>query len=359
MLIDSMLADNEEGKIFIKQQYQVQKLTNSENGSAKRHKSVHRLQRNGCKDNECAKLFRRSSSQSDRCHQSVRNSIDSQDSNSKLSSLTSEQLVCSDDSEEDLRLEKTGWLNVKHWLTVSDQEIVQLAPKQSWKRFWIWLKECHLHIYNDYLDKNPHLILNMIDGLCYPYPEYRHRQNVFSLTVNTGDIYLLQSCNQIEIDQWIDCIHSNCLLKLNYHSLQTNIRQLENQIVYERKMLQTTCVQLKLSTNDQIYSFLSQQIEQRERDFERFCIDLFRNNCYLTIFPNNSNYFPNSTDLLAQITSTTKFFLCGLDAFTPCGLYTYVLSRQASKHRTIYQTVLYDSDPQRVRSNSHLTIISD
>ena len=107
-LVDSMLSDNEEGKNFIKQQQRVQTLANNENGSTKRHKSVHRLQRNGCNENECAKLFRRSSSQSDRCHHSIRNSIDSQDSNSKLSSLTSEQLVCSDDSEEDLRLEKTG-----------------------------------------------------------------------------------------------------------------------------------------------------------------------------------------------------------------------------------------------------------
>ena len=96
-LVDSMLSDNEEEKNFVKQQQRVQTLTINRNGSAKRHKTVHRLQRN-----ECTKLFRRSSSHS------IRNSIDSQDSNSKLSSLTSEQLVCSDDSEEDLRLEKTG-----------------------------------------------------------------------------------------------------------------------------------------------------------------------------------------------------------------------------------------------------------
>ncbi|UJR23642.1 hypothetical protein I4U23_026627 [Adineta vaga] len=354
--VDSMFSNNDddEEKVHIKQHQRLKTSSINRNGTSKRNKtvnSVNRLQLNEFKDHNSPKLFRRSSSHSDPSHRSIYNSVerkdsyfvDSQENDGKIGSLTS----YSDDSNDDLRLEKTGWLNVKHWLTIPDYENLQITSKQSWKRFWIWLKDCHLHFYNDYLDKNSHLTINLIDSLCYPYPEYRHRQNVFSLTINTGDIYLLQSSNQIEIDQWIDCIHSNCLLKLNRRFLQINIKQLENQIVYEKKMLQSVLLQLKLLSNNEMYPMISQQIEQRERNLERACIDLFRNNCYLSIFHQNQTFLPNSIDLLAQISSTTKLFLYNLDAFIPCGFYAYVLSRKISNHRKVYQTILFDSNPPR------------
>jgi len=83
-----------------------------------------------------------------------------------------------------------------------------MISKSQWKRFWIWLKDSNLQLFNNYLDINPKFTISMfilfisielpyfisdtIDSLCYPLLD--HQQNVFSLTTHTGDTYCFQVC---------------------------------------------------------------------------------------------------------------------------------------------------------------------
>jgi len=54
------------------------------------------------------------------------------------------------------------WLNVKHWLTIRSHEKVELISKNHWKRFWIWLIDSNLHLFNDYLDINPQFTISKL-----------------------------------------------------------------------------------------------------------------------------------------------------------------------------------------------------
>jgi hypothetical protein len=90
-------------------------------------------------------------------------------------------------------------------------------------------------------------------------------------------------------------------------------------------------------------------------------MNLFRKKCYLSAF-NENEHLPNSKDLLLQISLTTKNILYNLQAFTPCAFYACIISRQqlnrsklklkqqiiSSNSNEINQTVLFDSNPQRV-----------
>jgi hypothetical protein len=130
-------------------------------------------------------------------------------------------------------------------------------------------------------------------------------------------------------------------------------------------MLKLARLQLKLSTNEQTRSFISKQVELWERNLEIIHVNLFRKKCYLSALNKNLN-LPNSKELLSHISSTTEY---NLDAFTPCGFYACIISRRSldrpkSKLRqltvfstsiestqNILQTVLFDSNPQRVSSS--------
>ena len=209
-------------------------------------------------------------------------------------------------------------------------------------------------------------ISDTINSLCYPFPE--HRQYVFSLTTHTGDTYCLQALNQSDMDHWIRCIHSNCLEKIHLHSLQSTLKQSENDIIYENKILKLAELQLKLTTNENTRSIISKQIQLLERNLENLHCELFRQKCYLSAFDDQSR-LPNAKELLAQISPTTKMILYNLHAFTPAAVYAYVISRErleCQKSQTnisldqmeINQTVLFDSNPQRVcedqRSNCQM-----
>jgi len=138
-------------------------------------------------------------------------------------------------------------------------------------------------------------------------------------------------------------------------------------------MLKLARLQLKLSTSEQTRSLISKQVELWERNLEIIHINLFRKKCYLFALNKNLN-LPNSNDLLSQISSRTKMILYNLDAFTPCAFYACIISRRPldrpksklrqqmvlsnskSPVQTILQTVLFDSNPQRVSSNGYLPL---
>lgn len=51
---------------------------------------------------------------------------------------------------------------MKHWLTITSHEKIEIISKNQWKRFWIWLKDSTLQLFNDYLDTNPKFTISKI-----------------------------------------------------------------------------------------------------------------------------------------------------------------------------------------------------
>ena len=118
------------------------------------------------------------------------------------------------------------WLEMKHWLTVQHHDKLELASKRQWKRFWTNLTGTNLQLFTNPSDCQPKLLLSehflhrstfddvvssssdVIDSLCYPTPEYPHRQHVFSLTLSTGEIY----CVQVERNPFVSSTHRLCSL---------------------------------------------------------------------------------------------------------------------------------------------------
>lgn len=199
--------------------------------------------------------------------------------------------------------------------------------------------------------------LDLIDCLCYPFHEHRH--DVFTLTTYTGDIFYFQ-CS--DFNEWIHSIHRNCLSKLTKTRLKSNLKQLETDLIYETKVLKLAELQLKLTTNNQTRSIISKQIQLLKENLEQFHINIFRKRSYLLSLNTNQSLL-NSTDLLSQLSSSTKTILCNLHAMTPGAVYACVLSRKRLKSQSlstdsleispnVLQTVIFDSSPQRVCLNS-------
>lgn len=260
-----------------------------------------------------------------------------------------------EDSLEDSKLQKAGWLHVKHWLTVQRHHKLELASKRQWKRFWIGLKGSNLCLYNDHLDNNPKLIISIIECLCYPLPEHPTRQHVFSLTTRTGDTYCLQASDQSELDQWIRNIHyCCCCLKTNENTLRTTIEQLEDSIERENKMRKLGDLQLKSTTNQKIRLLISKQIDLWEKNLENFHVDLFRHKCYLCALSNDRE-LPNPKDLLAQVCPTTKAALQKLTTFAPCSFYACVTARRRLERRKQETKLINTSINDEQRTKCYLS----
>jgi len=54
------------------------------------------------------------------------------------------------------------WLNVNHWLSVQCHEKIELISNNQWKRFWIWLNDSNLQLFNNYLDINPKFTISQL-----------------------------------------------------------------------------------------------------------------------------------------------------------------------------------------------------
>ena len=150
-------------------------------------------------------------------------------------------------------------------------------------------------------------------------------------------------------------------MKINLYALESHLKQVDKDIIYEKQILQLAELQLKLTTNEKTRLIISKQVQLLESNLEIFHFDRFRQRCYLTAL-NGTESLPNSKDLLVHISSTTKTVLYHLHALTPCGLYAWIISRQRLDHQKsrskaqmissdlieTTQTVLIDSIPQTV-----------
>jgi hypothetical protein len=52
-----------------------------------------------------------------------------------------------------LATRKSGWLNFKNWLA-NERGKVELGSRRTWKKYWVSLKGCCLHLYPDTIEIN-------------------------------------------------------------------------------------------------------------------------------------------------------------------------------------------------------------
>ena len=160
---------------------------------------------------------------------------------------------------------KAGFLSVKKWLLRKKHQ-VELARKRGWKGYWVCLKGTTLLFYpcdsrevsnvtfNFSLSAPPsrsdikrsfpvfstegriinvflkqgrsveatpkHLII--VDGaILQPIPEHPKRDFIFCLSTAFGDAYLFQAPCQVELDNWVNSIHSACAAAFARHRGKT------------------------------------------------------------------------------------------------------------------------------------------
>lgn len=47
-------------------------------------------------------------------------------------------------------------------MNISYPEEVEFISKSQWKRFWVWLKDSNLRLFNDYLDIKPKFMISRL-----------------------------------------------------------------------------------------------------------------------------------------------------------------------------------------------------
>merc|ERR1719330_102723 len=177
---------------------------------------------------------------------------------------------------------KAGFLSVKKWL-IRKKHKVELARKRGWKGYWVCLKGTTLLFYpcdsreGRSVEATPkHLII--VDGaILQPIPEHPKRDFIFCLSTAFGDAYLFQAPCQVELDNWINSIHSACAAAFarhrgktgTLHLLQEEIYRLEKGIESTQKLKHMAELQISVVTNDTHRSQILAQIRHWEDTLER------------------------------------------------------------------------------------------
>lgn len=236
---------------------------------------------------------------------------------------------------------KAGFLSVKKWLLRKRQQ-VELARKRGWKGYWVCLKGTTLLFYpcdnrdGRAIDSTPkHLII--VDGaIMQPIPEHPKRDYIFCLSTAFGDAYLFQAPCQVELENWINSIHSACAAAFarhrgktgTLHLLQEEIFRLEKEIESDFKMKHMAELQLTVVADADSKQTLTNQINQLEENLERLHCEQFRLRCYMSSLQNAE--LPNPKNLLTHVSKTTKNTLNKLGVFTVSSFHAYVCARSPS-----------------------------
>ncbi|GFW20598.1 protein still life, isoform SIF type 1 [Trichonephila clavipes] len=195
---------------------------------------------------------------------------------------------------------KAGFLSVKKWLLRKRQQ-VELARKRGWKGYWVCLKGTTLLFYpcdnrdGRAIDTTPkHLII--VDGaIMQPIPEHPKRDFIFCLSTAFGDAYLFQAPCQVELENWINSIHSACAAAFarhrgktgTLHLLQEEIFRLEKEIESDSRMKHMAELQLTVVADADSRHSLTDQISQWEENLERLHCEQFRLRCYMSSLQNS------------------------------------------------------------------------
>ncbi|KAH7937901.1 hypothetical protein HPB49_017395 [Dermacentor silvarum] len=238
---------------------------------------------------------------------------------------------------------KAGFLSVKKWLLrrrhqarflfaltslpLSLSWLVELARKRGWKGYWVCLKGTTLLFYpcdsrdGRAIDSTPkHLII--VDGaVMQPVPEHPKRDYA--------------PC-QVELENWINSIHSACAAAFarhrgrtgTLHLLQEEIFRLEKEIESDAKLKHMAELQLTVVVDQESRQTLSDQIGQWEENLERLHCEQFRLRCYMASL--QVSELPNPKNLLTHVSKATKATLNKLGVFTVSSFHAYICARSPS-----------------------------
>ncbi|XP_066904403.1 protein still life, isoform SIF type 1 isoform X4 [Halyomorpha halys] len=236
---------------------------------------------------------------------------------------------------------KAGFLSVKKWLLRKKHQI-ELARKRGWKGYWVCLKGTTLLFYpcdsreGRSVEAAPkHLII--VDGaIMQPIPEHPKRDYIFCLSTAFGDAYLFQAPCQVELENWVNSIHSACAAAFarhrgktgTLHLLQEEIFRLEKAIESDHKLKHMAELQQSVVSDPDTKSQISQQILQWEENLERLHCEQFRLRCYMASL--QSGELPNPKSLLTHVSRATKSTLNKLGVFTVSSFHAFICARSPS-----------------------------
>ncbi|XP_073682999.1 rho guanine nucleotide exchange factor TIAM2-like isoform X2 [Garra rufa] len=239
---------------------------------------------------------------------------------------------------------RAGWLSFKPLLTVHKDRKLELVGRRKWKQFWVTLKGCTMLFYETYgkassEPESPCYALLAEDGVVQAVPEHPKKENVFCLSNAYGDVYLFQTSNQTDLENWVTAIHSASasLLAKRYgkedtlHLLHVQIRGLLQKIDMDSKMRKMAELQLSIVGDPKNRKAIENQIQQWEQNLERFNMDLFRMRCYLASLQGGE--LPNPKSLLATASRPTKAALARLGIFSVSSFHALICSRDEATMR--------------------------
>ncbi|XP_020288814.1 protein still life, isoform SIF type 1 isoform X3 [Pseudomyrmex gracilis] len=236
---------------------------------------------------------------------------------------------------------KSGFLSVKKWLLRKKHQI-ELARKRGWKGYWVCLKGTTLLFYpcdsqeSKATEAAPkHLII--VDGaIMQPIPEHPKRDYIFCLSTAFGDAYLFQAPCQVELENWVNSIHSACAAAFarhrgktgTLHLLQEEIFRLEKAIESDHKMKHMADLQQSVVSDVDTKQQINNQIIQWEENLERLHCEQFRLRCYMASL--QSGELPNPKSLLTHVSRATKQTLNKLGVFTVSSFHAFICARSPS-----------------------------
>uniref|UniRef100_A0A0K2T8C0 PH domain-containing protein n=1 Tax=Lepeophtheirus salmonis TaxID=72036 RepID=A0A0K2T8C0_LEPSM len=236
---------------------------------------------------------------------------------------------------------KAGFLSVKKWLLRKKHQ-VELARKRGWKGYWVCLKGTTLLFYpcdsreGRSVEATPkHLII--VDGaIMQAIPEHPKRDYIFCLSTAFGDAYLFQAPCQVELENWVNSIHSACAAAFarhrgktgTLHLLQEEIYRLDKGIESDQKLKHMAELQLSVVSEQNSKHQIDNQITQWEENLERLHCEQFRLRCYMASL--QSEELPNPKSVLTQVTPSTKVTLNRLGVFTVSSFHAYICARSPS-----------------------------
>ncbi|KAG6451831.1 hypothetical protein O3G_MSEX007351 [Manduca sexta] len=236
---------------------------------------------------------------------------------------------------------KAGFLSVKKWLLRKKHQI-ELARKRGWKGYWVCLKGTTLLFYpcdsreGRSVEAAPkHLII--VDGaIMQPIPEHPKRDYIFCLSTAFGDAYLFQAPCQVELENWVNSIHSACAAAFarhrgktgTLHLLQEEIYRLEKAIESDHKLKHMADLQQSVVSDPETRAQLAVQMLQWEENLERLHCEQFRLRCYMASL--QSGELPNPKSLLTHVSRGTKSTLNKLGVFTVSSFHAFICARSPS-----------------------------
>ena len=204
---------------------------------------------------------------------------------------------------------KTGWLEVKHLLTLKKRKL-EAVPKRKFRRFWCCLKGTKLLLYTDIntsanINATPFNTINLDNCLVQPLPEHPRRENIIIVSTTYGDVYMIQCVSYNDMHVWTNTIHKVCghSNALNKNSEDT-VKLLKMDIERKEKL----CMESKNSTTT-----------------EKYQCDIFRLKCYISSLKNED--LPNPKTLLCLVTKETKSQLSRLNCFSVCTVHALVTAQ--------------------------------